>query len=123
MFQKSIKFIFPVYLLTVIYLLVMPTSNSGIDLNFSILGIRSDHWIHAIMMSPFMFFCFLLKKDIHFIIYLFIGIFFCSFCESLHYFIPYRDFSIQDFYANLSGLSFGSIIFLILKTLSIKSLQ
>jgi hypothetical protein len=110
--KKITKILFPFYISAVFFLLVMKTSNTGIDLDFTILGIDSDHWIHAIMMSPFMIFCRIIFERKKFLIYLFFGIAFCSFCETLHYFIPYRTFSILDFYANLIGLFFGSLSFL-----------
>ncbi|MES2587988.1 MAG: VanZ family protein [Bacteroidota bacterium] len=116
--KKALKFLFPIYLMAVIGLLVMNTSDSGIDLDFKILGINSDHWIHAIMFLPFMVFCRLLFVKEKFLIYLFLGIAFCSFCETLHYFIPYRTFSIFDFYANLTGLFVGSLSFLFSKKIT-----
>ena len=110
--KKIVKILFPLYISTVIFLLVMKTRNIEIDIDFTFLGIDTDHWIHAIMMSPFMIFCHIIFERKKFLIYLFFGIAFCSFCETLHYFIPYRTFSILDFYANLTGLFFGSLSFL-----------
>lgn len=103
------------YLLSVLVLLTIPTNDTGIDLDFYILGIRSDHYIHAILFLPFMVFFKLIFRDTAFVIALFLGVFFASFCESLHYFLPYREFSIEDFYANLSGILFGSLSFLVLR--------
>jgi len=103
------------YLLLVVVLLTIPTSDTGIDLDFYILGIRSDHYIHAILFLPFMVFFKLNFRETAFIIALFLGIFFASFCESLHYFLPYREFSIQDFFANMTGILLGSMSYVVLK--------
>ncbi len=112
MVKKLFKIAIPVYLFLVVFLLIMPTSNSGIKLNFNFLGIRSDHWVHAIMFVPFMILCRINFKREQFIIFLFFGIAFASLCESLHYFLPYRSFDIHDFYANLCGITVGSLTFL-----------
>lgn len=111
MMQKLARYTFPVYLSVIIILLVLPTKGSGININFTILGIPSDKIIHAIMFIPFMIFAQLIFKRTNFFIPFFLGIFFCSICETLHYFIPYRDFSIYDFYANITGLSLGGIAY------------
>jgi VanZ family protein len=109
--KRLFKIALPIYLLLVIVLLVMPTSDTGIKLNFYFLGIRSDHWVHGIMFTPFMILCKLNFKRENFIICLFFGIAFAAFCESLHYFLPYRSFDIHDFYANLCGIAIGSFAY------------
>lgn len=111
--KKLLKIAIPLYLFLVILLLVMPTSNSGIKLNFHFLGIRSDHWVHAILFLPFMILCSINFKKNQYIICLLFGIAFASLCESLHYFLPYRSFDIHDFYANLSGITIGSFSFIL----------
>lgn len=111
--KKLFKIAIPAYLLLVVFLLVMPTSGTGIKLNFHFLGIRSDHWVHAIMFVPFMILCRINFKREQFIICLLFGIAFASLCESLHYFLPYRSFDIHDFYANFCGITVGSLTFLL----------
>ncbi|MBI2257432.1 MAG: VanZ family protein [Flavobacteriia bacterium] len=90
----------------------IPSSDTGVDLDWFFLGIRSDHWIHAILFSPFMFFCFQIFEKKHFLIHFFLGISLACFLESSHYFIPYRSFSIFDFFANLCGIIVGSTFYL-----------
>ncbi|TNE54718.1 MAG: hypothetical protein EP338_06160 [Bacteroidetes bacterium] len=109
--RKFFQYAFIFYLLVVITLLVIQTSKTGIKLNFYFLGIRSDHYIHAIMLLPFLFFCRQLFTRKDYLIHWLIGISFCAFCEGLHYFIPYREFSLADFGANLIGMSLGSIFY------------
>lgn len=109
--RKWSRLLFVLYILTVLTLLIIPTDKTGIKLDKYFLGIRTDHYIHALLFAPFMVFCRLLFDPKKFLLFLFIGIAFCSFCESLHYFIPYRQFSITDFYANCCGMLIGSLIF------------
>jgi glycopeptide antibiotics resistance protein len=112
MSKKLFKIAFVIYLISVIILLILPANDTGIKLNFSFLGIRSDHWIHAIMFIPFMILCSMNFNRKNFFIFLFFAISFASFCESLHYFLPYRSFDIHDFYANIIGVLIGSFTFL-----------
>ena len=106
--------LFAIYIVSLITLLVIPTSGT-INLEKTFFGIRSDHFIHATLFLPFMGYIWI--KNLHknsvsgFVKYYFIGILFAALCESLHYFIPYRSFDIHDFYANVTGLSIGCLIF------------
>lgn len=113
--EKTLRIGFVIYLLVVILLLVLPLNRSGVELTDYFLGVRSDHYLHAIVFLPFMVFNRLIFRETTFWIPFFLGIFFCSLCESLHYFLPYREFSLGDFVANLSGLSLGSSAYLFRK--------
>ncbi|MGV3632470.1 MAG: hypothetical protein ACO1O6_14780 [Bacteroidota bacterium] len=103
---------FMLYLIVVVLLLVLPLGGTGIKLDAYFLGIRTDHYIHALVFLPFMIFCRLIFGRTVFLIPFFVGIFFCSMCESLHYFLPYREFSMYDYFANLSGLVLGTAAYL-----------
>lgn len=109
------KALFYLYILIVLFLLVMKTKSMGVKLDLSFFGIPTDKIIHAILFFPFLVFTRINYPRNAFFTCLFLGIFFCSFCESLHYFIPYREFSIYDFYANIVGLSIGSLGYLFKK--------
>lgn len=113
--QKFIRVFFPIYIISVIILLLFPSHKTGINLNFNLFGIQSDKYIHAILFLPFLIFTRILFPRTNFFIFFFWGVFFCSFCESMHYFIPYREFSITDYYANITGLTLGGISYLISK--------
>lgn len=114
--QKLTRNIIPVYFLAIILLLLLPPKSTGISLNFNFFGVQPDKVVHTIMLIPFMILMrFSFPKTV-FLIPFFFGIFFCSFCETLHYFLPYREFSIYDFYANCTGLCLGSLIYLFKKT-------
>ena len=113
--RKIVTFLYVIYLLTVITLLVIPFS-TDLGMDEYIFGIRKDHYVHATMFLPFMGYFWITNKaqqsKIDFLKYYAVGIFFAAFCESLHYFIPYRDFDVHDFFANVTGISSGLIMFL-----------
>jgi VanZ family protein len=113
-YRKIITFLFVIYLLTVISLLVIPFTDLGMD--EYIFGIRKDHYVHATMFLPFMGYFWITNKaqqsKIDFLKNYAVGILFAAFCESLHYFIPYREFDIHDFFANFTGISAGLIVFI-----------
>ena len=107
--------LFMIYVSTLLILLVIPTGGS-MKLSKYFLGIRVDHFIHTTLFLPFMMIIWFGNYHRNqlrlFMLYLLTGILFCAFCESLHYFIPYRSFDIHDFYANLTGLFLGAGVFL-----------
>lgn len=105
--RKLFIYLFVAYVLVLLTLLIIPTDKTGIKLDFYLWGIRSDHYIHAILFLPFLVFCRVIFDPKQWPIHFFIGLGFCCFCEGLHYFIPYRDFSIEDFYANAIGMTIG----------------
>lgn len=112
--RRIISFLYMIYLLSVVTLLVIPLTDLGMD--EYIFGIRKDHYVHATMFLPFMGYFWITNKaqqsKIDFLKYYALGILFAAFCESLHYFIPYREFDIHDFFANVTGISLGLTIFL-----------
>lgn len=105
--------LYVVYLLTLLTLLTikMPEDN---DLPKFFLGISMDKWIHTLLFSPLVLGWYLAeftKQTISILKFVFlIAIPFAAFCETLHYFIPYRAFSLLDFVANCAGISFGTIL-------------
>lgn len=104
------------YILTIIILLVLPPSD-GIKLNKTIFGIRTDLVIHATMFVPFMgYFWFQnwVRNSLNrFFKFFGCGILFAAFCESIHLIVPYRSFDVIDFFANVTGLTIGSLIFFV----------
>ncbi len=113
--RKIITWLYIIYLLSVITLLVLPFS-ADLGMDEYIFGIRKDHYVHATMFLPFMGYFWITNKaqqsKIDFIKYYGLGILFAACCESLHYFIPYRTFDIHDFFANVTGISAGLLLFL-----------
>ena len=113
--HKIIKILYFIYLATVIILLAVPFS-TDLKLDQYIFGVRIDHYVHATMFLPFMGYFWITNKtqESSFLLFKFygLGILFAACCESLHYFIPYRTFDVQDFFANVTGISIGLILFL-----------
>ena len=96
-----------VYLIVLIILFVLPTKGT-VRLNPTILGIRSDLFIHSTLFIPyFTLYIFYRKEKMQFKQAVTSGILFAAFCESLHLWIPYRSFSGLDFVANICGLTIG----------------
>jgi hypothetical protein len=100
-----------VYLIVLILLFVLPTKGT-VRLNPSILGIRTDWFIHSMLFIPYYGLYFLYRKEkMQFKQAVKTGILFAAFCESLHLWIPYRSFSGLDFVANICGLTIGILGF------------
>lgn len=95
------------YLIVLILLFVLPTKGT-VRLNPTILGIRTDLFIHTMLFIPYYALYLLYKKEkMQFKQAIISGIVFAAFCESLHLWIPYRSFSGLDLAANLCGLTIG----------------
>lgn len=113
--KKIITYLYVFYLMSVIILLVVPFS-ADLGMDEYIFGIRKDHYVHATMFLPYMGYFWITNKaeqsKIDFFKFYGTGILFAAFCESLHYFIPYRSFDIHDFFANVTGVSLGLTLFL-----------
>lgn len=103
--------LFVVYLLIILTGLSIPTQEK-IDLTRYIFGIRTDHYIHALLFTPFMI-CQYFRKKLQFKKALFQGYVFAICCEFLHYFIPYRSFDTWDIFANVIGMTVGALFFLL----------
>lgn len=106
----QIKFIYYLYISIIIVLMLIKTDGK-IKLAETIWGFRGDHFVHSSIFIPYMIIIgliyskennrFLFSKKLPF------AILFAAFCESLHIFLPYRTFSIFDFFANCIGLGMG----------------
>ena len=95
------------YLIVLILLFVLPTKGT-VRLNPTILGIRTDLFIHSMLFIPhYALYVLYRKEKMQFKQAIISGIVFAAFCESLHLWIPYRSFSGLDFVANVSGLTIG----------------
>ena len=107
---NQIKFIYYLYISVIITLMLIKT-NGRIKLATTIWGFRGDHFVHASIFIPYMIIIGLIytKENNYFLISkkLPFAILFAVFCESLHLFLPYRTFSIFDFFANCIGLGMG----------------
>lgn len=105
--------IYFVYLIVLIVLFVLPTKGT-VRLNPTILGIRTDLFIHSMLFTPYYGLYFLYRKEkMLFKQAIITGLLFAAFCESLHLWIPYRSFSGLDFLANICGLTIGVLVVIV----------
>ena len=118
--------IFKIYLLSVLTLMLIPT-NGGIDLNGHYFGFRGDHIIHSSVFFPFTilfsFHLFRRKKSFPLFLFFLISFAFAAFFESLHLLLPYRTFSVFDFFANCIGITFGYLLLLLGRKIRILNIQ
>lgn len=101
---------FYTYVTTIVLLLVLPLHGT-FRLTQVYFGFRSDHLVHCFIFLPFMTLCYMgnissITKKL-----LLYGYSFATFCEFLHVFIPYRQASIFDLFANYLGITL-SFLFL-----------
>jgi hypothetical protein len=110
-------YFFRLYLLSLITLMLIKTKGT-IQLSSTILGIRSDYFIHACLFIPFMglkWFSNRFNLNFSSVVYSYgFGIAFAALCESLHLLVPYRTFSIYDFFANSVGLTIGYLFLIVI---------
>ncbi len=110
-FSTSIyKKVFYTYVMIIVLLLVLPL-NATVRLSNFYFGFRSDHIIHCLIFTPFMLLSYLGRVATMSKYLLVYGFIFASFCELLHVFIPYRQASIFDLFANFLGVFFGFLCF------------
>ena len=111
--RRLSKFLFRFYQVSLVLLMLIKTKGT-IELSSTILGIRTDYFIHACLFVPFMGLWWFWKRfqfRRQLVLNSFVqGILFAAFCESLHLLVPYRTFSIFDFFANCFGLTFGYLM-------------
>ncbi len=112
--KRFLKRLFFIYLSVILILMLMPTGRH-INLNHSFFGFRADHIIHSTLFFPYMLFIGLINKKLSFIdlikIKLPIALGFGALCETFHLFLPYRSFSIFDYFANCFGITIGLLLF------------
>ncbi len=117
------EIVYYLYIITIVTLMVIKTDGK-IKLAETIWGFRGDHFVHSSIFIPYMIIIglinskennrFLISKKLPF------AILFAAFCESLHLLLPYRTFSIFDFFANCIGLMIGMVIWLVVRRIVIR---
>jgi VanZ family protein len=107
------KKLFVLYILVLLTLLTVKISNNQ-NLPRIFLGIPMDKWVHMLLFSPLVLGWYLAqftKRPLSLPYFVFfVALPFAALCESLHYFIPYRTFSIYDFFANSVGIAIGTLL-------------
>lgn len=114
----TLKFLFKFYITTILILMVIRTDGK-IKLAHTIWGFRGDHFVHSTIFIPYMILIGLIynNESIKYILLKKLpqAILFGAFCESLHLFLPYRTFSVFDFFANCFGILLGVLLSLIIR--------
>jgi hypothetical protein len=110
-----IKNCFFVYVSVILLLMLIPTGTQ-INLNHSIYGFRADHIIHSMLFVPYMLLIGLINKTLPLFDLikkkLLVALGFGALCETFHLFLPYRSFSIFDYFANCFGITIGLLLFI-----------
>lgn len=104
---RNKKFLF-LYIGTILLLGVLPLNTSSELNNITILRLRGDYFLHALMFVPWAFFR--PVKKLRVFIWLIIGLAFAAGSETLQYFLPYRAFNINDLVANMLGVVIGILV-------------
>jgi hypothetical protein len=104
-----------IYLSIILILMLMPTGKH-INLNHSVYGFRADHILHSTIFVPYFLLIGLINKKLPLNVLikkkLPIVLGFGAMCETFHLFLPYRSFSIFDYFANCFGITIGLLLFI-----------
>ena len=121
--KRHFEIVYYLYIITIVTLMVIKTDGK-IKLAETIWGFKGDHFVHSSIFIPYMIIIglinskennrFLISKKLPF------AILFAAFCESLHLLLPYRTFSIFDFFANCIGLMIGMVVWLVVRRIVIR---
>jgi hypothetical protein len=110
-----VRKLFYSYLCIILTLMLIPTGKH-IDLNHSVYGFRADHILHSTIFVPYLLLIGLLNKKLPLNVLikkkLPIALGFGAMCETFHLFLPYRSFSIFDYFANCFGITIGLLLFI-----------
>lgn len=107
--RSIINYLFITYLIGVLIVHIIKT-NGVIDLENYFLGIRKDHWMHALLFFPLGFLSFSALRTNKWLVALLCYVTCCLF-ETIHYILPYRSFDPMDMVANASGATIGAIAY------------
>jgi len=114
--KSIINYLFVTYLIGVFIIHIIKT-DGVIDLENYFLGIRKDHWMHAILFFPLGFLSFPALRTNKWLVLLFCYVTCCLF-ETIHYILPYRSFDLMDMVANSSGSTIGMVLYFLFNKLS-----
>jgi glycopeptide antibiotics resistance protein len=99
---------FWVYLIATILLAVLPINRAGELNDITIIRVRGDYFLHALMLIPWAIF----RPSATFWrrTWLLWGLLFAAAIEGVQYLLPYRAFNINDLIANSIGILLGSLV-------------
>lgn len=114
-----VKILFWGYAALLILIAILPINSAGASINHTfIVSIRLDYLLHFAIFLPWMFLMrrysgLSFKTDFwKTLAWIFAGIIFAMFTESLQYGLSYRAFNINDLLANGIGVLLGSTMFI-----------
>jgi VanZ family protein len=115
--RKFRQFIFWAYSFSLLLLSILPINDQdSLTLNNTyVIHIRLDHMLHGIILIPWI----LLgtwAKNMSRSLALLTGVFMAFLLEGIQFFLPYRNFNINDLIYNLAGTITGCFVFIFLKT-------
>ena len=110
---KYIKILFYLYVAGLIILSVIPFNTAATLNNITIVHLRGDYFLHALLFLPWTVFNLKFNKNSWF--WLFSGLLFCAAVETIQYALPYRSFNINDLLANAVGVILGQGVLFSLK--------
>jgi VanZ family protein len=111
--MRSSKQILPtvVYLAGIVIAYLAPVNTHGELNRSSVLGIRSDYLLHALLFFPLplLLASFNRKKNVRVPGLFLIAVSLAALAECIHLLVPYRSFNPIDMLANISGACIGGI--------------
>ena len=121
------KFVNHTYLLLSTYIVLLIGSylypfSKDFSLNHYNVGvIRLDHFLHLIMFFPIPILLYPLvkKKNNRVFIVFLLGLSLAVLFESIHYFTPYRSFTVLDLCFNIIAVLLGTLLLIVLKRFKI----
>jgi glycopeptide antibiotics resistance protein len=104
-FKFDVRKLFWLYFSAIVLLVILPINSAGELNNITILRLRGDYFLHALLFVPWAFFYPAIKSNKLF--WLLYGFLFAAGSEAIQYLLPYRAFNINDLIANIIGVMTG----------------
>ena len=103
--KLQVRKLFWFYFLTIVLLVTLPINSAGELNKITILRLRGDYFLHALLFVPWAFFYPAMRSNK--LLWLLYGLLFAAGSEGVQYLLPYRAFNINDLVANVIGVAVG----------------
>lgn len=110
--KSHFRALFWLYFASLVLISIAPLNTSGELNDMTVVAIRGDYFLHAIVFLPWtalVFFAFRLNLS-----WVMIGLVLAAATEVVQYFLHYRAFNINDLIANMAGVVIGLATFVLL---------
>lgn len=104
-------FVTGAYVAGIILVAVLPLGSNGEISNYTVLGIRLGYIAHAALFFPWPFLGRTLKRKEP--LWLLGGVLLAVAAEGMHWFLPWRFFTLKDMASNLLGLAGGYAVLVV----------